>query len=399
MDKLRAVSVLVFAVFYGFGHSRLSYATSLQGRFLDEGGAVYNVLAYGAKGDGKSDDARAIQAAINAAASAGGGVVYFPAGAYLLNATVHVKRAYKVSLTGAGLGTIMLVKSEVGISFSGSLTPPYRSGEISHMQIECSDGSSETAVRMIDAVAPPSLFDLVISKCRTGFDIVNRKYWTERLFAENITDNHNEHLFHFDQNPADRNNSYGYGTYDGIYVNAAAGQDVFYLTGGAYLYHSTFIVKGNFVGAATRAAVFNVQGAVNEPCPGAAWNSYDIAVEGRSYSVVRADDNGCRGGAAGGALVAGQGPINAVGALNGTNDMIFSTNKAAYFVGQLNTTTKNADTLVAKPVSPYSRCYVEPGNAVAAGLMSRTYVSRTDWGKVIVAHPAVGGGAFEIWCN
>ena len=44
---------------------------------------VYNIRAYGAKGDGKSIDSRAINAAIEAAAKKGGGTVYFPAGTYL----------------------------------------------------------------------------------------------------------------------------------------------------------------------------------------------------------------------------------------------------------------------------------------------------------------------------
>jgi len=42
----------------------------------------YNVKKFGAKGDNKTDDTKAIQAAINAAVSHGGGVVYFPAGIY-----------------------------------------------------------------------------------------------------------------------------------------------------------------------------------------------------------------------------------------------------------------------------------------------------------------------------
>ena len=47
-------------------------------------GAVFNVLDYGATGDGSTNDQAACQAAIDAAVAAGGGVVYFPAGTYSL---------------------------------------------------------------------------------------------------------------------------------------------------------------------------------------------------------------------------------------------------------------------------------------------------------------------------
>ena len=42
-----------------------------------------DVHAFGAKGDGKSIDTPSINRAIEAAAAAGGGTVYFPAGQYL----------------------------------------------------------------------------------------------------------------------------------------------------------------------------------------------------------------------------------------------------------------------------------------------------------------------------
>jgi polygalacturonase len=45
--------------------------------------APFDVKAYGAKGDGKTPDRDSINKTIQAAAAAGGGTVYFPAGTYL----------------------------------------------------------------------------------------------------------------------------------------------------------------------------------------------------------------------------------------------------------------------------------------------------------------------------
>jgi polygalacturonase len=50
----------------------------------------YNVKTYGATGNGTIADTRAIDKAIDAAAAAGGGTVFFPAGNYL-SATIHLK--------------------------------------------------------------------------------------------------------------------------------------------------------------------------------------------------------------------------------------------------------------------------------------------------------------------
>ena len=44
---------------------------------------VFDVRTFGAKGDGKTPDRDAINKAIDAAAAAGGGTVYFPAGTYV----------------------------------------------------------------------------------------------------------------------------------------------------------------------------------------------------------------------------------------------------------------------------------------------------------------------------
>ena len=64
--------------------------------FQDKGGQVFNVRAYGAKGDGVTNDSAAFQAAINAAIAQPGGTVYIPPGSgtyYNLATTITIQPA------------------------------------------------------------------------------------------------------------------------------------------------------------------------------------------------------------------------------------------------------------------------------------------------------------------
>lgn len=76
---------------------------STQARFISDRFAdVVNVKDFGAVGDGVADDTAAIQAAINAAQSRGGGTVFLPAGNYLVSATLTVT-AGNVRILGDGM--------------------------------------------------------------------------------------------------------------------------------------------------------------------------------------------------------------------------------------------------------------------------------------------------------
>jgi hypothetical protein len=76
--------------------------------FYHAGIGHYNVLDYGATGlGGAHNDAPGIQAAIDAAAAAGGGVVYIPAGNYALTTGLTITHV-AVSLCGSGMGTVLL---------------------------------------------------------------------------------------------------------------------------------------------------------------------------------------------------------------------------------------------------------------------------------------------------
>ena len=102
-----------------------TYNTALIAKSIDSGGAVYNVRAFGAAGDGVTDDTAAIRSAISAANFAGGSarsgsVVYFPAGSYVYTGTLQVPVTLSASITlkGAGMRSTYLFPSGLSSNFS-----------------------------------------------------------------------------------------------------------------------------------------------------------------------------------------------------------------------------------------------------------------------------------------
>ncbi len=65
-------------------------ATNLTSKPTPSGSSIYDVRAFGARGDGKTIDTPAINKAIESATAAGGGTVRFPAGIYL-SFSIHLK--------------------------------------------------------------------------------------------------------------------------------------------------------------------------------------------------------------------------------------------------------------------------------------------------------------------
>jgi len=87
------------------GDSGLVARTAINNNFINSNIKVYNVEDYGTVHDGSTDDTEAIQDAINACFAAGGGVVYFPNGIYILSGALQ-----------NGIG---------GINFNSQLYIPY----------------------------------------------------------------------------------------------------------------------------------------------------------------------------------------------------------------------------------------------------------------------------------
>lgn len=106
-------------VFQYTASSAIWYATdepavaSLDSRYVQVNALVYNVKDYGATGNGTTDDTTAIQNAINAANTAGGGIVHFEAKTYKISATLTTYKT--VMLQGSGMyATTIKIASDLG---------------------------------------------------------------------------------------------------------------------------------------------------------------------------------------------------------------------------------------------------------------------------------------------
>jgi hypothetical protein len=87
--------------------------TGLQtGPLRDKGGARFNVQAYGAVGDGTTDDTVAIQAAWNAAAAVGG-ITYLPAGTFAVDPAALGEPPTSLHLLGDGYKSCLKIKDGV----------------------------------------------------------------------------------------------------------------------------------------------------------------------------------------------------------------------------------------------------------------------------------------------
>lgn len=105
---------IYFLAFFAFVASTVLSATS-----------IYSVLDFGAKGDGQTNDTKAIQATIDTATAKGGGVVLFPAGKYVSGTIVlkdYIVLRFETGSIMQGSLNLKDYPSDLGVYF---MTPPY----------------------------------------------------------------------------------------------------------------------------------------------------------------------------------------------------------------------------------------------------------------------------------
>lgn len=174
------------------GLAGVAVASTAEAAAAAEGGPSdwHDVKAYGAVGNGTTDDTAAVQAAITAAATAGGGTVYFPSGKYWVVPT-PTKPALtvpgdNVRLVGAGAKTSWLVKGGDGILLRMSGEGPHPAGE-THLRY-CSvdnlgfNGNSKTGALLELYYADNLYFRDIFMSSNNDLCIDGVEFWDSRFY-------------------------------------------------------------------------------------------------------------------------------------------------------------------------------------------------------------------------
>jgi hypothetical protein len=155
-----------------------------RGAFLDKGSQVFNVRAFGAKGDGVTDDSAAIQAAVDAAMASGGKrgcAVYFPSSSepYMVANTIFIPDHLWSGLhirgdTAHGGSTIKQAPgANLGAIFSGWnwLTNQFSNFRIEHICVDGNMQNQDAVARTVGVRLPLGrgrLTDIVVENCFIG---------------------------------------------------------------------------------------------------------------------------------------------------------------------------------------------------------------------------------------
>jgi hypothetical protein len=175
------------------GHTSGSVVTHiLTAASLLGASGVFDVRAFGAKGDGSADDTAAIQAAITAA-SVDGGVVTLPPGTFNITSPLTIADR-RVSMRGSGVGATTLHSTSTTdtILYTQTAFSVWPSGVLSDFGIDGHAGASAVGIHIREVIG------LTLERVRVGWFstgvgilIHNDTTWTERTTMQDVWSHNN----------------------------------------------------------------------------------------------------------------------------------------------------------------------------------------------------------------
>jgi Pectate lyase superfamily protein len=392
--------------------SNAARGTQIRGEVLDAGGEVFDVKAYGATGNGTTDDTAAIQAAISAA---GAGTVYFPAGTYSYT-TVHILNI-STSLVGAGSNaTTLRQTASGGIVVDVSTTPPYQGGTIKGIRFDSTAApAGSIALHVVDSVGwviKDNSFVGAAAKNDIGIEFENRNGFNERHDVESnqfFEDNPSIKML---QDAGDGNGfTFGYLDITADHFQIPEGGAGLLIDGGntgkAYWYNSVIELKANLDGSTghmvmlenkvtSQHLLINIQGEA-----GGDGICTDSRTSLAGDDTVLVDDMGDQGrpycpGA----------NIDAAGSLGGASTYTLSnwngtgSSATAWPIGEVSTPGQSNGPVFSyfgaavgpNLISPFVTMYAYPGNAFTIGTIA--WGSNLSHMNPVASVDAYGNGSF-----
>lgn len=267
-----------------------------RGRIVDAGGQVLNVKAYGAKGDGKTDDTLAFNAALRSALSKGGRI-YFPAGTFVLNDPAPIlfqKTLDSVSIECAGPTSTTLLLKGNGFLMKDNWQIPYFYGYVRDCHFDLSHApAGSVAIHLIDSIGwsiEDDSFLSASSKRTVGIELENQKGWCERNYIVHDSFAELRPSILFLQDQGDKYNSFAYNILAFDHFQVPDNGDGVQISGPSVLYSNYWVLRANMDGSGN--LVYAVNGSSLR------YNFYDIRGEGggsKSYMLCADSKSGITG--------------------------------------------------------------------------------------------------------
>lgn len=423
--------ILLAIVIVGQAHERPKVSSAgtsrkiIHGHVIDTNGQVVNVKAYGAKGDGISDDTPAFNAALRAA-QVHGGKIYFPPGTFVLNnpdAITFQKSSNSISIECAGpTATTLLLKGN-GFALKYNWASPYFYGSIRDCKFDLSQApAGSVAIHLVDSDGwsiEDDSFTSFSPKKRIGIELENQGGWCERNYLVHNSFNGLNPAILFQQDPGDKYNSFAYNilAFDEFLV--PKGGDGIQVNGPSVVYSNFWVLRVNMEGSGN--LVNAIHGAHLR------YNFYDIRGEGGgagAYMLCGDSTSGISGngtvysfgaGNDQGSTCPGKGNITIYTQVAGASNLHLSnwigTGKAVNVYGgsiSIDGGAGSGNVIGSNISSPFVWMYRQPGNAFVIGDVpyppSLSKFAPVSWfddsgNGIFTGHLQIGGSRGATWSS